>query len=81
MDDIIFMTIIQGTPNLPRKLSSDSLSKSTMADDIIEHLTSIDILENHVVMMLMNDHLSHTTYVGMIEEHRKSGFTYCSNFL
>lgn len=40
-----------------------------MADDIVEHLAPIDILENHVVMVLMDDHLAHPAYVRVIQKH------------
>lgn len=46
-----------------------------MADDVIKHLTTIDIFENHVVVMLVNDHFSHSAYVWMVEEHRECCFT------
>lgn len=45
-----------------------------MADDIVEHLPAVDILEHHVVMMLMRDHLAHAADIGMIEQLRKGGF-------
>ena len=39
--------------NLSCELSSDAFAQSSMADDIIEHLSTIHIFENHVIMMLM----------------------------
>jgi hypothetical protein len=45
-----------------------------VADDVVQHLTSIDILENHIIVVLVNYHLSHATYVWMIKKHGKGGF-------
>lgn len=81
MNDIVEMTILQRTPNLPRKFSRDSFPQSTVTDDIVEHLTSIDILENHIIVMLVDYHLSHATYVGVIEKHRKGSFAKSTNLL
>ena len=81
MNDIIEMTILQRTPNLPRKLSRHPFSQSSVSDDIVQHMTSIDILENHIIVMLMDYHLSHATYMGMIKKHGKSGFSKSTNLL
>jgi hypothetical protein len=81
MNDVVEMAILQRTPNLPRKLSRHPFPQSTMADDIVQHLTSIDVLENHIIVMLMDDHLSHAAYVGVIEKHGKASFTKSSNLL
>lgn len=44
-----------------------------MTDDIVEHLATIDILEDHVVVVLVNNHLAHATDVGVVEKHRQGG--------
>lgn len=46
-----------------------------MADDIVEHLTAVDILENHVVVMLVDDHLAHAADVRVVKEHGERGFS------
>lgn len=69
MDDVVLVAVLQRTPDLAGKLSRDPLTETTMADDVVQHLTSTDILENHVVVMLMHDHLSHATNVRVVEEH------------
>jgi len=69
MDDIVMMTIAECTAYLPRKLSGCAFPETPVADDVVEHLAAVDVFENHVVMMLMNDHLAHATDVGMVEEH------------
>lgn len=50
-----------------------------MTDDIVKHLTTINVLGNHVIVVLMNDHLTHTADIWMMEEHRQSSFTKGTN--
>ena len=40
-----------------------------MADDVVEHLASADVLEDHVIVVLVDDHLSHAADVRVVEEH------------
>lgn len=68
MHDRIAMTVYQCTPDLTRKLSCRPLPKPTVADDIIEHLTAIDKLEDHIIVVGVNDHFAHPADVGMMQE-------------
>ena len=52
-----------------------------MTDNIIQHLTPIDVFEYHVVVMLVDDHFAHAANVGMVEEHGESRFANGTNFL
>jgi len=70
VDDVIKVAILKCAPYLSCKFSCDAFAKAPMADDIVEHLAPIDILENHVVMVLMDDHLAHPAYVRVIQKHR-----------
>ena len=69
VDDIVLVAVLEGTPDLTSELSRHPLSKSTMADNVIQHLTSADILGDHIVVMLMDDHLAHAADVRVVEEH------------
>lgn len=40
-----------------------------MANNIIEHLTAIDVLGHHVIVMLVDNHLAHAADIWVIEEH------------
>ena len=68
------MTITECTAYLPRKLLGHAFPEASVADDVVEHVSTIDVLEDHVIMILLNDHLAHATYVGMVEEHRDRSF-------
>lgn len=61
------MAILQRAPNLPREFSCDPFPKSSMRDDIVEHLSSAHILGDHVVVVLVDDHLAHAADVGVVE--------------
>ena len=75
VNDIIFMTVIQCTPNLPRKLPRHSLPESAMADDVVQHLPPVHVLENHIVVVLVDDHFAHAANIRMVKEHRKRSLT------
>ena len=68
MDNIVVMTITECTTYLPRKLPGRGVREATVAD-VVEYLATIDVLENHVIIFLVNDHLMHAADVGMVEEH------------
>lgn len=38
-----------------------------MADDVVEHLTAVDVFEYHVVVMLVDNHFSHAADVRVVE--------------
>jgi hypothetical protein len=75
------MTVFQRTPYLPRKLPGYSLAEASVADDVVQHLPSIHVFKDHVVVVLVNDHLSHSTDIRVVQKHGKGGFTKCPNLL
>jgi hypothetical protein len=62
MLDIV--TVFKCGNDLPGKLSCYSFAEPTMADDKVEHLAVVDILEHHAVMMLVNGHPADVRLVG-----------------
>jgi hypothetical protein len=46
-----------------------------MADYIVKHLPAVYVLEYHVVMVLMHNHIAHAAYVRVVEQLRKRSFT------
>lgn len=67
VDDAIAVTIIEGTCNLTAELSGLLLFQTTMCDDIVEHLTAIDIFEEHVPVIVSPLYISHAAYIWVIE--------------
>lgn len=81
MDDVIAVTIVECTANLTRKFACDTFAESTVADDVVEHLTATHVLEDHIIMMLMDDHFAHAADVWMVKKHGEGGFADGSDFL
>lgn len=67
MNDVIPMAVVQSASYLPGKLPRHSFPQAAVTDDIIEHLATIDILEDHVVVVGMGNHLAHTADIWMME--------------
>jgi hypothetical protein len=66
MNNTVQVAVFQRTPNLPRELPGHSLAEPPVADDVVQHLSSIHVLKDHIVVMLVNDHLSHSTDIRVI---------------
>lgn len=81
MYDAVSMTIVQCTSDLTRKFTCHSFSQPSVADDVVQHLPTVDIFEHHIVMVLVHDHLAHATNVGMMQEHRQRGFAQSPDLL
>ena len=81
MDDVVLVAVVEGASDLPCKLAGYALAQSTMADDVIEHLASVDILKDHVVVMLMDDHFTHAADVGVVEQQGEGGLAESADFL
>ncbi len=81
MNNVIAMAVVQGTSYLASKLARDSFPQTTVANNVIKHLTTVDILKDHVVVVGMDNHLPHAAYIRVMEEHRERRFANGSNFL
>ena len=79
VNHVVLMTIFKGTSDLTSELARDTLAKAAVTDNVVEHLPTVDVLEHHVIVVLMDYHFSHTAYVRMIEELRESSFTKGTN--
>ena len=81
VNDVIFVAVLEGAPNLSCKFPSDTFAEAAVGDDIIEHLATIYEFEDHVVVGGLDDELAHATDVGMEEEHRKGSLADGADFL
>lgn len=68
MDDRVAMAVFERAPDLPREFSRRPLPESTVADDVVEHLSSRDVLERHVVVVRVDHHLRHAADVWVVEQ-------------
>lgn len=65
MNNVIAMTIIQCAPNLASKLAGHLLFQAPVFDNIVEHII-LNVFEDQIVVILVNEVLSHTAYVWMV---------------
>lgn len=79
MHNAVPMTIVQRASDLTRKFPSDPFPQSSMADYIVQHLPPVDVLEHHVIVMLMDNHLPHPANVRVVQQHGQCGLTQCPN--
>ena len=73
------MTIVQGTQDLSGELSGVLFSQLSVAYNVIEHLSAVDVFKEEVEMTLCNDHVSHSTNVWMSEQSDDCCFADCPN--
>lgn len=71
MDDVVLVAVIQRTPDLPCKLACHALPQPPVTDDVVQHLPPVDVLEHHVVVVRVHDHLPHPADVRMVQQHRQ----------
>lgn len=46
-----------------------------MADYIVKHLPAVYVLEYHVIMVLMDNHIAHAAYIRVVEQLRECSLT------
>lgn len=81
VNDTVPVAVVQSTGDLASEFPSLLLLESSMRDDVIEHLSSVDELEEHVPVVIRSYDVAHTTYVGVVEQADDSSFSCSSNFL
>lgn len=75
------MAILQCAPNLTGEFTSDPLAQTAMADNVIQHLATVHVLEDHIIVVLMDDHFSHAADIRVVKKHGKGGFAKSPNLL
>jgi hypothetical protein len=68
VDNVIPMTVFQGTANLSGKFPRNTFPQSSMADNEVEHLPAVDILKNHVVVVWVHDNFTHAADMRVVEK-------------
>ena len=61
------MAVIERAGNLTTEFSGLLLLESAMRDDVVKHLPTIDIFEQHIPVIFGSLHVAHTTDKWMIE--------------
>lgn len=68
MDNAVPVAVIQGTSNLTTELPGLLFLELAVRDDVVEHLSAIDIFEQHVPVVVCTDNIAEAANVGMTEE-------------
>lgn len=67
MNDAVSVTIVQSTGDLTTKLPSLLLLELPVGDDIVKHLTAIDIFKQHVPVVVCSDDIAQAANVRVVE--------------
>jgi hypothetical protein len=81
MYDVVLMQVLQRRADLACKFAGDALAEAAVADDVVEHLSAVDILGDHVIMVGVDDHLAHAADVRVVEEHGERGLAVDADLL
>lgn len=81
MYDIVSMTVIEGTGYLSTELARLLFLQSAVRNDVIEHLTTIDVFEEHIPVISRLYIVTHAADVRMIDQCNNGSFAGCSYFL
>jgi hypothetical protein len=81
MDDAVTMAVVECTGNLAGEFASLFFLETTVRDDVVEHLTTVYKLEQHVPVVVCPDDILHATDVGVVEQADNGGFSRGSDFL
>lgn len=79
MDNAVAVAIVEGTRNLTAELAGLLLLELAVRDDVVEHLTTVDILEEHVPVVICPHNVSHAANVGVVEEGDDGSLASCSD--
>lgn len=81
MDDAVPVTIVESTGYLTAKLAGLLLLELAMRNNVVEHLAAVDILKEHVPMVVCADHIPHPADVRVVEKGDDGSFASSSDFL
>lgn len=68
MDDTITVAVVERTGYLARELAGLFFLELAVRDDVVKHLTTIDILKQHIPVVVCTDNIPKSTNVGVVEE-------------
>lgn len=81
MHDTVAMTVVESTRDLTGELACLFLLELAVRDDVVEHLTTINVFEQHVPMVGGAHDIAHATNVWMVNEADNGRFTRCPDLL
>ena len=81
VDDAVAVAVVEGAGDLAGKLAGLLLLEAAVGDDVVEHLTAIDILKHHVPVEVCADDILHAADVGVVQEADDGGLSGGADFL
>ncbi len=81
VDNAVAVAVVEGAGNLAAELARLLFLELAMGDDVVEHLTAVDKLEEHVPVIVCADNIAQAADMGMIEEGDYGGFAGGTDFL
>jgi hypothetical protein len=81
VDDAVSMAVIEGTGDLSAELPSLLLLQPSMRDDVVKHLSTIDVFKEHVPVVGRPHDIAHATDKWVVQESHDGSFSGCSDLL
>ena len=81
VDDAVAVAIIQCTCDLTGEFAGLLLFEAAMGDDVVEHLTAVDVFEEHVPVVVGPNHVTHAADIRMVQEADDGSLPCCSYLL
>ncbi|KAH0207727.1 protein kinase, partial [Aureobasidium melanogenum] len=75
MHNAVAMTVIERACNLTTEFTRLLLLEATMRNNVVKHLTTIDIFKQHVPVVVGTDDIAHTADIRMVDQGDNSSFT------
>lgn len=81
MHNAIAVTVVQSAGDLAAEFPGLLFLEPAVADNVVQHLTTVDILEQHVPVVIRSHDVAHATDVGMVGKGHNGSLSRCADFL
>lgn len=75
MNNTVPMTVVEGAGDLTAELASLLLLQLAVGDDVVKHLTTVDVFAEHIPVIVGAHNVSHAADVGVIEKSHYGGLS------
>lgn len=81
MNDAISVAIVKGACNLATEFASLLLLEAAMGDDVVKHLATVDIFEEHIPVVVGPEYVAHAANVRVVDKGNDGSLTGSTDFL
>lgn len=74
VNNAVPMTVVEGASNLPAEFTGLFLLQFAVGDNVVKHLSTIDVLAEHVPVVVGAHDVSHAADVGMAKKSDDGSF-------